>query len=115
MAGPSDTAKQATFGLRYDNPNWTAIFNPPSRSGNYKHPRCARGQEEKIRWLKTNLPPSVYAKIASLLSCTKGNNRNYRRRRLELNWVDDTRPALIFTKAHFRCDATIARICLEAP
>ena len=115
MAGPSDTAKQATFGLRYDNPNWTAIFNPPSRSGNYKHPRCARGQEGKIRWLKTNLPPSVYAKIASLLSCTKGNDRNYRRCRLELNWVDDARPALIFTKAHFRCDATIARICLEAP
>lgn len=115
MSRTRKIVEQATFGLQYDTSNWTAIFNPPSGLDNHKRPRCARGQEEKIRWLKTNLPPSVYVKIASLLSCTKGPNRDYRRRRLELNWVDDARPALIFTKAHFRCDATIARICLEAP
>lgn len=78
-------------------------------------PRCARGQEDKLRWLRGNLPRSVFTQIGALLSCTQGNNRNYRRARLELRWFDDVRPPIIFTKAKFRSDVTLARILLEAP
>ena len=78
-------------------------------------PRCLRGQEDKLRWLRDNLPRSVFVQIGGLVGCTKGNNRNYRRARLELRWFDPRRPSIIFTKAKFRSDVTLARILLEAP
>lgn len=71
------------------------------------------GMTAHIQWLKWNLPPAVFASISWMQPHLSPAKRS--KRAIEIGWWNGAHPTVVVKRRGFRCDATLALICLMAP